>query len=143
MYVKNNNKIVCGEFCGSVHGYLGNVERFEEVQLVGYNENGEPIEKNFKGWNARIAQHEFDHLNGRIYVDIMVPGTFAFNNWKKYNVQRLKKTSFLRAIFSKLGIFFKGCNIVVVFGVSVCFLFLVRGMVANEETHLAVKSILK
>ena len=29
----------------------------------------EPVEIRVEGWRARIMQHEFDHLNGILYVD--------------------------------------------------------------------------
>lgn len=49
------------EGCGSVCGYTGDVKRFEEVQLSGYNEHGDVIELHLRNWNARIAQHEVSH----------------------------------------------------------------------------------
>tara|TARA_B110001450_G_scaffold236908_1_gene242731 strand:- start:405 stop:593 length:189 start_codon:yes stop_codon:yes gene_type:complete len=30
---------------------------------------GKKIKKKFKGWEARIFQHEFDHLEGTVYID--------------------------------------------------------------------------
>ena len=29
-----------------------------------------------EGWQARIIQHECDHVNGTLYIDRVVPGTF-------------------------------------------------------------------
>ncbi|WVZ22143.1 hypothetical protein V8G54_000687 [Vigna mungo] len=37
---------------------------------------GAPIKINASGWQARILQHECDHLDGTLYVDKMVPRTF-------------------------------------------------------------------
>lgn len=56
--VLNYNTKTFPEGCGSVCGYTGDVKRFEEVQLSGYNEKGDAIEMNLRNWNARIAQHE-------------------------------------------------------------------------------------
>ena len=32
------------------------------------------------GWTARLLQHEYDHLNGVLYTDRMVPSTLAFTD---------------------------------------------------------------
>ena len=37
--------------------------------LIGTDLEGEPVELRVVGWRARILQHEFDHLNGILYVD--------------------------------------------------------------------------
>ena len=60
------------EGCLSVPGVQAMVERFEEVELRGLDEDGrqkEPLR--LTGWPARIVQHEIDHLNGILYVDRM------------------------------------------------------------------------
>jgi len=33
------------------------------------NLKGKKIKKKFTGWEARIFQHEYDHLNGTVYID--------------------------------------------------------------------------
>lgn len=66
-------------------GYTGEVKRYEEVLLSGLNEKGQPKELHLKGWNARIAQHEVDHLNGQVYVDIMEPKSFSCVAWESVN----------------------------------------------------------
>jgi len=35
------------------------------------NLKGKKIKKKFKGWEARIFQHEYDHLDGTVYIDRM------------------------------------------------------------------------
>lgn len=62
-------------FC-SVDGFRAAVERYLEVEVTGFNRNGQPIKVDAKGWQARILQHECDHLDGTLYVDKMVPRTF-------------------------------------------------------------------
>lgn len=56
--ILNYNTKTFPEGCGSVCGYTGDVKRFEEVQLSGFNEKGDAIEMHLRNWNARIAQHE-------------------------------------------------------------------------------------
>ncbi|KAG4947880.1 hypothetical protein GYH30_040970 [Glycine max] len=64
------------EGCLSVPGYSAVVERYLDVEVAGFDRYGEPIKINATGWQARILQHECDHLDGTLYVDKMVPRTF-------------------------------------------------------------------
>lgn len=66
-------------------GYVGDVNRYEEVLLSGLDEEGNTIEMHLKGWNARIAQHEIDHLNGQVFVDIMEKKSFNCATWQAVN----------------------------------------------------------
>uniref|UniRef100_A0A1A9VTU1 Peptide deformylase n=1 Tax=Glossina austeni TaxID=7395 RepID=A0A1A9VTU1_GLOAU len=38
-----------------------------------------------KRWNARLAQHEMDHLDGKLYIDHMDPSTFHCTCWEVVN----------------------------------------------------------
>lgn len=64
------------EGCLSVQGYRGLVRRYLQVRVQGYGGDGKPVDFVAKGWQARIAQHEMDHLNGVLYVDRMDSRTF-------------------------------------------------------------------
>lgn len=85
MDVLNNTKIVFHEGCASFCGYSAEVPRNAEVLLSGYNENAEPVEYKLKGWTARIAQHEYDHLSGKMFTDIMDSKTLKCNTWEAVN----------------------------------------------------------
>lgn len=61
-------------FC--VDGFRAVVERYLEVEVTGLGRDGQPIKVDASGWQARILQHECDHLDGTLYVDKMVPRTF-------------------------------------------------------------------
>ncbi|KAL0921160.1 hypothetical protein M5K25_008207 [Dendrobium thyrsiflorum] len=64
------------EGCLSVDGFRAMVERHLQVEVTGHSRFGQPIKISSSGWKARILQHEFDHLDGTIYVDKIVPRTF-------------------------------------------------------------------
>lgn len=55
------------EGCLSVPGLRGWVRRPAAVAVRGYNQRGEPISREFAGWDARVFQHEYDHLDGMLY----------------------------------------------------------------------------
>ena len=57
------------EGCLSVPGERFALRRGERVIIEGVNLDQKPVRIEAEGWFARIFQHEFDHLNGIIYVD--------------------------------------------------------------------------
>ena len=57
------------EGCLSVPDLIGEVERFDDIQIRGLNSKGKPIRIKAKGWLARIFQHEIAHLDGIVYTD--------------------------------------------------------------------------
>lgn len=77
LYVTVNPKItrysqelVTGaEGCLSIPGFMGEVERSQEIIVEGQDRFGKPLKMNVKGWLARIFQHEIDHINGILYTD--------------------------------------------------------------------------
>ncbi|XP_054783815.1 peptide deformylase 1A, chloroplastic/mitochondrial [Prosopis cineraria] len=73
---RSNRTALFFEGCLSVEGFRAVVERYLDVEVTGLDRNGELIKINASGWQARILQHECDHLDGILYVDKMVPRTF-------------------------------------------------------------------
>ncbi|CAH1425621.1 unnamed protein product [Lactuca virosa] len=73
---KGNKSALFFEGCLSVDGFRGMVERFLEVEVTGLDRYGQPIKVVASGWQARILQHECDHLAGILYVDKMIKKTF-------------------------------------------------------------------
>ena len=62
----------CGrEGCLSLPGRQGVVTRPLAVHLRAQNRHGEPVEMDAEGFFARAVCHELDHLDGRLYIDVM------------------------------------------------------------------------
>jgi peptide deformylase len=57
------------EGCLSVPGLRGYVERPQHVLVSYTNLTGDPGELELQGFLATVVQHEFDHLDGRLYID--------------------------------------------------------------------------
>lgn len=55
------------EGCLSVPGLRGVVPRFARIRYTGFNEQGQPIDRTVEGFHARVVQHEYDHLIGKLY----------------------------------------------------------------------------
>ncbi|MEU1804643.1 peptide deformylase [Streptomyces sp. NPDC019937] len=58
------------EGCLSVPGWQAVVNRPERIRLRGQDETGRELDEEFTGWPARIVQHETDHLDGVLYLDL-------------------------------------------------------------------------
>ena len=65
----SEEKVLGVEGCLSIPGLVGEVERFEMVQVKGLNRHGRPMKVKAEGWLARIFQHEIDHVNGVVFTD--------------------------------------------------------------------------
>lgn len=57
------------EGCLSLTGLQAVVVRPQRIRLNFQTSGGTPSQLEFSGWQARIVQHETDHLNGELYVD--------------------------------------------------------------------------
>lgn len=61
------------EGCLSFPGERFPLRRSERAIVTGTTLDGAPVTIDVDGWRARILQHEFDHLDGVIYVDRLAP----------------------------------------------------------------------
>jgi peptide deformylase len=63
------------EGCLSVAGFVGMVARSTEIVLRAQDLGGRAVRIKAEGYLARVFQHEIDHLNGVLYVDVAEEGT--------------------------------------------------------------------
>jgi peptide deformylase len=69
--IKESREMVDGvEACLSIPGYFGTVSRHQSVVVRGQDRQGEEIRIKAYDWLARVFQHEIDHLNGVLYIDL-------------------------------------------------------------------------
>lgn len=59
------------EGCLSIPDLRGKVPRYTSVRVQAWDRNGQELDYVATGFHARVIQHEFDHLNGKLYVDRM------------------------------------------------------------------------
>ncbi len=57
------------EGCLSIPGMVGDVWRYEKVQVVALDRTGKKVWIDAEGYLAIIFQHEIDHLDGILYTD--------------------------------------------------------------------------
>lgn len=68
--VERTGSVVGLEGCLSIPNVYGDVERAETVVVKGLDERGRPVTMEADGLLARVFQHEVDHLEGRLFIDI-------------------------------------------------------------------------
>lgn len=76
------------EGCLSVPNIRGKVERYSELQLSYYTEEGQLVKTKVSGFTARLLQHETEHLKGEIFMyKLTSPRDIATTgNRKKFNL---------------------------------------------------------
>lgn len=61
------------EGCLSIPNIRENITRKAKVRIRYYDEHWNQHEEEFDGMKARIIQHEYDHLEGRLFIDYLSP----------------------------------------------------------------------
>lgn len=56
------------EDCLSAAGLHGLVTRYTHIEYSGYNLYGEFFKRVASGFHARVVQHEYDHIMGKLYL---------------------------------------------------------------------------
>lgn len=59
------------EGCLSVPDLRGKVPRYTQVRIEAYDRKGKKLNYVAKDFHARVAQHECDHLAGKVFLDRM------------------------------------------------------------------------
>lgn len=68
--VEKNGEELDQEGCLSIPNLVGDVKRAKSVVAQALNRDGELMEYEAEGLLARAFQHEVDHLNGVLFVDV-------------------------------------------------------------------------
>jgi peptide deformylase len=64
---------VMNEGCLSLPEIREDVSRPDEVTIRYYDENFVEHEETYRGFAGRVIQHEYDHLEGKLFVDYLSP----------------------------------------------------------------------
>lgn len=81
------------EGCLSVPGVYDTVVRADKVTIRALDRTGKSYEMTADGLLGECFQHEIDHLNGKLYVDLLSPlkRTMARRKLEKYKRQMARK----------------------------------------------------
>ena len=72
------------EGCLSVKHFSAMIPRAKEIEVTALTPDGEEIKFRAHGWNARIIQHEMDHLQGNLIIDSMMYKSLINEKWRDY-----------------------------------------------------------
>ena len=67
----SQEKITMEEGCLSLPEQYANIERPKQIIIEYTDENEKLIKREIDGYEARILQHEIDHLSGKLFVDYL------------------------------------------------------------------------
>ncbi len=74
---RREGTVQSNEGCLSFPGLDIKVNRAQKINVKCINEKGMPVEIKAEGFLAIIMQHEIDHLNGRVFIDLLPPAEKA------------------------------------------------------------------
>lgn len=74
------------EGCLSIPGLRGLVPRYRRIKVKARTVDGDPVSLTADGFHARVIQHEYDHLDGIVFLDRMTSArSLAFEEeWDRY-----------------------------------------------------------
>jgi peptide deformylase len=61
------------EGCLSIPDIRGDVDRPEHIRIRYFDENFNEHEESFSGLDARVIQHEYDHIEGILFTELLKP----------------------------------------------------------------------
>ncbi len=68
---ETDERVTDWEGCLSIPGILGQVPRYARILVTALDDEGEELEYVAEDFEARVIQHEVDHLDGILYFDRM------------------------------------------------------------------------
>lgn len=89
------------EGCLSIPDVRGKVARHPKVRVEYYNRNFELKERIFDGITARVVQHEYDHLEGILFVDLLKPLKKRFVQKKLDKIKKGKTNADYKLVFPR------------------------------------------
>ena len=96
--IEDMDAISRDEGCLSLPGVSETVKRTEHIRLRWMDENFEEHEQEFTGFLSRIIQHEYDHIEGKVFTDHLVP---LRRNLIKNKLQKMARGSYRAAYKTK------------------------------------------
>jgi peptide deformylase len=70
---RSGEKVLMDEGCLSIPGLREDVLRFSTIRIQYFDENWVEYDEVYTGFPARVLQHEYDHLDGIMFVDYCTP----------------------------------------------------------------------
>jgi peptide deformylase len=89
------------EGCLSIPKVREDIQRPEQVTLSYVDENFQPHQETFNGITARVIQHEYDHIDGKLFIDYLPPLKRRLIKKKLEDISNGKVKTDYRMLFAK------------------------------------------
>ncbi|MBS1736722.1 MAG: peptide deformylase [Bacteroidetes bacterium] len=89
------------EGCLSIPKIREDIHRKEEITIRFVDENFVPHTKTFRGITARVIQHEYDHIDGKLFIDYLKPLKRKLLKRKLEDISKGKISVDYRMIFNR------------------------------------------
>lgn len=99
--VLNGKEWPYGEGCLSIPTINEDILRPAEVTLEYMDENFQPHTATFNGITSRIIQHEYDHIEGKLFIDYLTPLKRKLMRSKLDDISKGKVKAKYRMLFAK------------------------------------------
>ncbi len=73
--ILDNTPVLGEEGCLSIPDIFGTVSRPKKIKIKYLDRRGQKHETVLSGFNARVVLHEYDHLQGVLFIDKMIKDT--------------------------------------------------------------------
>ncbi|KHD90138.1 peptide deformylase [candidate division TM6 bacterium Zodletone_IIa] len=101
MVALNGEEWVYNEGCLSIPKIREDIQRPELVTIEYADENFVPHTETFTGLTARIIQHEYDHIDGKLFIDYLKPLKKKLLQGKLNDISKGKVKVDYKMIFTK------------------------------------------
>lgn len=90
--IERKGDVKSQEGCLSVPGVYETVKRSEWIKLSALDRNGKPFELEAQDLFGMCIQHEIDHLDGKVFIDLLSPlkRSLARKKLEKFKREELK-----------------------------------------------------
>ncbi len=79
------------EACFSVENVVGPVERYKSIEYTAYTIEGKQIKGTASDFLARVMQHEIDHLDGKLFIDLVPKDKLlSMDDYRKMRTEAMK-----------------------------------------------------
>ena len=85
---RSRQRVISEESCLSVPGYIGLIQRANEVTVRYLDYHGIACERRATGLLAVCIQHEIDHLDGRLFTDHLSLSQRLARKWEEFGAWR-------------------------------------------------------
>jgi len=89
------------EGCLSIPRIREDIDRPEKITIEYYDEDFQKHEKIFTGISARVIQHEYDHIEGKLFIDYLKPLKRKLMKGKLADISRGKIKVDYKMLFPK------------------------------------------